>query len=423
MDLSFKLHPAQMQIFTCDRRFIVCAAGRRFGKSHVSAVKLLTEGLKERNEHGYDLMNKDVFYVAPTFPQGKDIMWRLLKSLGAEVITSTVENTGVITLINGRRIHIKGSDRPDTLRGVGLSYVVLDEYASMKPETWDQILRPTLSDVKGGALFIGTPAGKNHFFELYSQALDLPDWGVFSFTSRDNPFLDPDEVEAARTSMSFESYRQEYEASFSSGSGKIFVDGEFVKAEEPAIGDYYIAVDLAGFADVAEANTSKLRRLDESAIAIVKVSPAGWWVKDIVHGRWDVRETSVRILREAQKVRPVAIGIEKGALHNAIQPYLHDQMRRIGVFPRIMDVSHGGQRKIDRITWALQGRLQHGKLTFNEGEYLKHLVGQAMDFPNPLAHDDLLDALAYIDQIARVIYTSDIDGEDEWRPLDAVSGY
>ena len=422
MELKFNLHPAQMEIFTSPKRFIVCAAGRRFGKSHVSCVKLLTEALREKNEFGYDLMSKDVFYVAPTFPQAKDIMWRLLKNLGKDVISSTVENTGVINLINGRKIHIKGSDRPDTLRGVGLSYVVLDEYASMKPETWEEILRPTLSDVRGGALFIGTPAGKNHFFELYSKAMDMPEWAVFQFTSRDNPFLDKMEIESARDTMSFDSFRQEFEASFASGSGKIFVSEEFQEGPEPIDGEYYIAVDLAGYEEVVKANTSRLRRLDESAIAVVKVGHYGWWVKDVVHGRWDVRETSVRILREAQKVRSVAVGIEKGALKNAISPYLHDQMRRIGVFPRIFEVSHGGQKKVDRITWALQGRLQHERITFNKGEYLKHLVSQAMDFPNPLAHDDLLDALAYIDQIAKVVYTSDIEMEP-WVPLDAVAGY
>ena len=145
-NVTFTLHPAQLEIFEHDARFKVVTAGRRFGKSYLSCVALILEGLKDENEAGYELKGKDVYYIAPTFQQGKDIMWNLLKDLGREVITQTYENTGMATLVNGRRIHIKGSDRPDTLRGVGLSYVVLDEYASMRPETWEEIIRPTLAD-------------------------------------------------------------------------------------------------------------------------------------------------------------------------------------------------------------------------------------------------------------------------------------
>ncbi len=77
-----------------------------------------------------------------------------VKGLGRDLITAAHENTAVLTLINGRKIYLKGSDRPETLRGVGLAYCVLDEYASMKPVVWEQIIRPTLADVRGGALFI-----------------------------------------------------------------------------------------------------------------------------------------------------------------------------------------------------------------------------------------------------------------------------
>ena len=165
-EVTFNLHHGQAMIFNDPHRFKVVAAGRRFGKSYLSAVALLINGMKNTHR-GYKLLDKRVFYVAPTFDQGKRIIWDLLKVLGKEVIASTLENQAVITLVNGRKIEIKGADRPDTLRGVGLSYVVLDEYAFMKPDVWEQILRPTLSDVEGDALFIGTPDGKNHFYDLF----------------------------------------------------------------------------------------------------------------------------------------------------------------------------------------------------------------------------------------------------------------
>ena len=429
IDLSFKLHPAQLDVFTSPKRFKIVSAGRRGGKTYLSAVTLLVEGLKEVNERGYKLgKDRVVYYVAPTFNQAKDILWKLIKELGKDVIESTLENTGVIRLINGREIHLKGSDRPDTLRGVGLSYVVMDEYASMKPEVWEQIIRPTLSDVEGGALFIGTPAGKNHFYKLFQEAASprfSDEWLAYTFKSVDNPFLNPKEIKAAKRSMSKASFKQEFEASFSTIGGAVLNPELIILGTEPPDGDFYITVDPAGYEPEDLKNlAAKASNLDETAIAIVKVGTYGWWVADIHHGRWDVRETSIRILRAAQIYRPKVVGIEKGSLKNALMPYLKDQMLRLNTFPNVAEVTHGGKKKIDRIQWALQGRLEHGRLKFNEAPYLEKLTDQMADFPNPLAHDDLLDALAYIDQVGTVIYNEDIIIDDSYGiPLDDISGY
>lgn len=423
MDVSFNLHKSQLEIFESEARFKVVAAGRRFGKSYLSAVMLLIEGLKTENKYGYKLgKDKSVYYVAPTFQQAKDTMWILLKILGEKVISETLENTGVIKLVNGRTIHLKGSDRPDTLRGVGLSFVVLDEYASMKPTVWEQILRPTLSDVKGGALFIGTPAGKNHFYKLYQDMSKDPNAAVFSYKTLDNPHIDQEEIKHAKRHSSAASFKQEFEASFSTSGGSTLSPDLIETSVEPQEGDYYICVDPAGFEAMAKSD-SKYAQLDETAIAIVKVGTFGWWVADIMHGRWDVRETSVKILRAAQNYRPKAVGIEKGALMNALLPYMKDQMQRLNTYPNIVQVSHGGKKKVDRITWALQGRLEHSRIKFADKPYLEHLRDQMGDFPNPLAHDDLLDALAYIDQIATVSYFDDFIIDDSYaEPLDLVAG-
>ena len=123
-ELNVKLHKAQQEIFNDKTRFKVIAAGRRFGKSRLAAWTLLINALQSKS--------KDVFYVAPTYQQATDIMWNMLKELGHEVIASSHEQTKVLLLINGRRIYLKGADRPDTLRGVGLAYVVIDEYADIR---------------------------------------------------------------------------------------------------------------------------------------------------------------------------------------------------------------------------------------------------------------------------------------------------
>ena len=424
-DLKVTLHDAQMQIFKSDKRFKVASCGRRFGKSYLAAWVLIIKALQSED--------KDVFYVAPTFQQAKDILWSILKDVGQNVIKSTHENTATITLVNDRKIYLKGSDRPDTLRGVGLAYVVMDEYASMKPEVWEMILRPTLADVKGGALFIGTPAGKNHFHKLWLEA-QLPenekDWESYQFVSTDNPFLDPDEIEAARKSMSTQAFRQEFEATFESFSGGVFKeewikyenDEEFDEDTASKMGSYVVSVDPAGFEKSDKSRGLKSSKLDETAISVVKVVGDEWLVKDIHHGRWNIKETAEKIITIAEDVNATTVGIEAGALKNAIMPYIEDEMRTRGSWINLTDVTHGGKRKQDRIVWSLQGRFEHGKIKFRKAEWNHHFISQMLDFPSPLSHDDLLDSLAYIDQVSVADFAQQIE-VDEWEPLDTVSGY
>ncbi len=424
-DLKVTLHDAQMQIFKSDKRFKVASCGRRFGKSYLAAWVLIIKALQSPD--------KDVFYVAPTFQQAKDILWSILKDVGQNVIKSTHENTATVTLVNDRKIYLKGSDRPDTLRGVGLAYVVMDEYASMKPEVWEMILRPTLADVKGGALFIGTPAGKNHFHKLWLEA-QLPenaeDWESYQFVSTDNPFLDPTEIDAAQKSMSTQAFRQEFEATFESFSGGVFQE-EWVKYEEDEefdeevsskVGHYVVSVDPAGFEKADKGRGLKSSKLDETAISVVKIVGDEWLVKDIHHGRWNIKETAEKIIDVSEDVNATTVGIESGALKNAIMPYIEDEMRVRGRWINITDVTHGGKRKQDRIVWALQGRMEHGKIKFRKADWNHEFISQMLDFPSPLSHDDLLDSLAYIDKVSVADYASSIE-IDEWEPLDTVSGY
>jgi len=424
-DLNVTLHNAQMEIFTSPKRFKVASCGRRFGKSYLAAWVLIIKALQSDS--------KDVFYVAPTFQQAKDILWSILKTVGKDVIKAAHENTATLTLINDRKIYLKGSDRPDTLRGVGLAYVVMDEYASMKQEVWEMILRPTLADVKGEALFIGTPAGKNHFYDLWIDAQkeeNAEEWESFQFNSTDNPFLDPKEIEAARGAMSTQAFRQEFEATFESFTGGIFKeewvqyvdDDEFDSKKAKTQGNFVISVDPAGFEKAQRERGLKSSKLDETAISVVKISQDEWLVKDILHGRWGIKETASKILDAAEDVEATTVGIEAGALKNAIMPYIEDEMRARGRWVNITDVTHGGKRKQDRIVWALQGRMEHGRIKLRKADWNSHFISQMLDFPSPLAHDDLLDSLAYIDQVSVSDFAQSIDLE-EWEPIDNVSGY
>ena len=170
-DLNFQLLPWQQEVFNDPTRFKVVAAGRRCGKSRLAATTLIIEAL--RCPPG-----SAVLYVAPTNGQARQIIWNVLLELGKEVIAGSHVNNQDITMVNGAVIYVRGADRPDTLRGVSLTYAVLDEVADIKPEAWEQVIRASLSDKKGRAMFIGTPKGRNLFNDLYKlgQTGDDEDW-------------------------------------------------------------------------------------------------------------------------------------------------------------------------------------------------------------------------------------------------------
>jgi hypothetical protein len=310
--LEISLHSRQAEVFYDTHRFKVVAAGRRFGKSFLACAILFVEGSKTEKVRSdgvkVDLALEEVYYLAPTFEQGKKIMWPLLKKLGAAFISQKYENTGELVLINGRRISLKGADRPDSLRGVGLSYVVLDEYAFMKEEVWETIIYPALIRTEGEALFIGTPDGKNHFYKLYVRGMSGdPEWMSWHFLSSQNPHLPAAEIIAARGRMSQSRFRQEMEASFEAGGGTI-LDSNRVQVVDfvPADCYRYIAVDLAGFEPIEGGR--KLAKLDDHSIAVVATHENGWCVEDIIHGQWDVRETALRIVKAYRDYRPMKVG-------------------------------------------------------------------------------------------------------------------
>lgn len=417
-ELNIELLPWQEKVYESNARFKVVAAGRRTGKSRLAAWMLIVNALSEKDGK--------VFYVAPTQGQARDIMWQTLLELGSPVIKSAHINNLQITLVNGAVISLKGADRPETMRGVSLKFLVLDEYADMKPTVFEQILRPALADNKGETLFIGTPMGRNHFYELYKYA-ELGDDETYEgwhFTSYDNPLLDPEEIEIAKKSMSTYSFRQEFMASFEAMGSEIFKE-EWVKFadEPPAIGEYYIAIDLAGFADVAKATTSKSKKLDQTAISVVKVNEDGWFVEDIVYGRWDIKKTAQKIFNVVAKYEPIAVGIEKGALKNAVLPYLMDLQKSRQKFFRLEELTHGNKRKIDRVIWGLQGRFEQGVITLGVGDWNAEFLDELFQFPNPLVHDDLIDSLAYIDQLAIVAYSFDFEDDNEFTFIDPIAGY
>lgn len=212
---TIRLSQAQAKIFNSPARFRVAVAGRRFGKTHLAVTTLLLAALQAPG--------RVVWFVAPTYRQAQQIAWRILLTLIPQGSLLKKDETDLrVTLRNGSEVALRGADNFDSLRGVGLDGLVLDEYADMAPEAWSEVLRPALSDRQGWALFIGSPKGFNHFHTLWTRAHILDGWEAFQFTTLDGGRVPPEEIEAARAELDPRTFRQEYEASFECMTGLVY---------------------------------------------------------------------------------------------------------------------------------------------------------------------------------------------------------
>jgi hypothetical protein len=146
-------------------RFAILVAHRRCGKTVACVNDLLVHAVRTNQP------DARFAYVAPLFSQAKDIAWTYLKKYSAPLLAAEPNETELrVDLVNGSRIRLYGADNPDRLRGLYFDGVVLDEYADMRPSVWTEVIRPMLSDRTGFAVFIGTPKGKNAFWELWHGA-------------------------------------------------------------------------------------------------------------------------------------------------------------------------------------------------------------------------------------------------------------
>ena len=206
----------QTKIFDDTARFRVVVAGRRFGKTFLSTAEILNRALIAKDQN--------VWYVAPTYKAAKEIAWEMLISqIPPEYIAKTNETALTLSLLNGSKISLKGAEKPDNLRGRSLDFVVLDEFADMRPQAWYEVLRPSLSDKIGSAVFIGTPKGRNHFYDLYGKGVDGDDgWRSYQYTTIQGGNVSPSEIESAKADLDERTFQQEYEAQFVNYSGIIY---------------------------------------------------------------------------------------------------------------------------------------------------------------------------------------------------------
>lgn len=209
-----KLTNPQQQISKDSNRFRVVVAGRRFGKTYL-AINELAKFAR--------YPNRRVLYIATTYRQAKNVILNdLIQFLAEKNWVKKINHSDLeITLVNGSVIALRSSDNREALRGTKWNFIVFDEFASMDPETYYSVLRPTLSDTGGHALFIGTPFGRNHFWEIYNNASALDDWSSHTYTTLNGGQVPPEEIEAAKRDLDERTFNQEYNATFEDARGII----------------------------------------------------------------------------------------------------------------------------------------------------------------------------------------------------------
>lgn len=199
----------QLALHAALKRFNVLVCHRRFGKTVLAINQLIGSALKCTKQA------PRFAYIAPLRNQAKMVAWDYLLHYTAPFRDAAPNITEMrVDLFNGARIMLSGADNPDALRGIYLDGVVLDEYAQMAPKMWSEVLRPAISDRNGYAIFIGTPKGRNNFYELHQEALGDPEWFATMLKASETGIIDSHELKRLRSSMSDDEYAQEFECSF-----------------------------------------------------------------------------------------------------------------------------------------------------------------------------------------------------------------
>lgn len=257
------LHPAQRQIHNSPARFRVVDAGRKFGKTRLGVMECL----------GIAAQNKRAWWVAPTYKIAQ-VGWRPLRKMASRVPGVEINKSEMMVVFpGGGEVCVRSADNPDSLRGEGLHFVVLDECAFIKPEAWSEAIRPNLSQTLGGAMFISTPRGRNWFWSMYQRGVrGEGEYQSFTFPTSANPYVSMSEIEAARSELPELIFRQEYLAEFIDDQG-----GVFRRVQEAAVlvplltpvknAQYIAGVDVAASVDytvvsVLDASTREMVYMD-----------------------------------------------------------------------------------------------------------------------------------------------------------------
>jgi predicted phage terminase large subunit-like protein len=331
--------------------------------------------------------------------------WADLRSIGIEYGIKVKEAERTIVTATGGSVQVRSADDPMKLRGAGLDFVVLDECAFMKPQTWAEVIRPALTEKKGSAFFISTPKGYNFFEKLYSEANMLDDWVRFTYPTITNPIIDPAELEMAKQEIGSFLYAQEYEAQFIEASGGLFkadwfdhykieerigIDNdknEFTeivykyKDKECRLEDCrrYATVDLA---------TSTKQSADFTVITSVAITPEGKiLILDIDRRRLEAPDLLPLLQRKVEQYDLAYVGIERAGYQLAFI----QMAKREGLVVKSLKADRD---KVSR-AYPLIARMEAGDIYFPKNStWFADVQTELLRFPEA-EHDDIVDSLAY----------------------------
>tara|TARA_Y100000310_G_scaffold63425_1_gene58848 strand:+ start:1037 stop:2344 length:1308 start_codon:yes stop_codon:yes gene_type:complete len=211
IEIDYTPRPLQRELHALmdQNRFCVLVMHRRFGKTVAAINHLIKMAIEET------LPRPRMCYISPTYRQSKSIAFDYLKNFTRNIPGTTFHETELrCDLPNGARISLLGAENPSSLRGNYFDFVVMDEVATMPASIFPEVIRPSLSDRKGGCVFIGTPQGHNYFHDLWEAAADTPGWARKMYKASETGLIDDDELQAARASMTEDQYAQEFECSW-----------------------------------------------------------------------------------------------------------------------------------------------------------------------------------------------------------------
>ena len=335
------------------RRFTVLALHRRAGKTELALMELIDKALRFQNDLGLFI------YIAPLLKQAKAIAWTRLKHkliplLSTGAVDINESELAVTFKHNGAMIRIFGGDNPDAMRGVRLDGVVIDEVAQIKPEVWNDIIQPALSDRLGWAVFIGTPAGLNLFSELYFRAEALPDWHAARYTVYDTHALDGVEVERLKRDMPEQAFAREYLCDFAAAGDDQLISLSDVEAAARRV---YTDKDVLDTPRVMGIDPARFG--DDRSVVIQRVGLQAY-TPTIFRGI-DNMELAARVANLIEQHDPDAVFIDAGAGAGVI-----DRLRQLEF--DVIEVPFGGkaiqpEQFVNRRTemwWAMREWLRAG---------------------------------------------------------------
>ena len=215
--MKINLTKPQYQISSSNKRFRVLVSGRRFGKTYLC----ITEMMKYASR-----VNQTIWYVAPTFKMAREIAWSKLKDMLHQFnwIENVNESNLQITIKKtGSRISLKGCENYDALRGVGIDFLILDEFADIDEKAWTEVLRASIADTQGDVLMCGSPKGYGNWsYRMYLKGKEDHEWDSFQFTTLQGGMVPKEELEQAKQDVDIRTYRQEFEGTFENYAGAVY---------------------------------------------------------------------------------------------------------------------------------------------------------------------------------------------------------